>query len=264
MRIFKAGKYELELSKKTYVMGILNITPDSFSDGGMWNSTEKAIKRAIEMVNQGADIIDIGGQSTRPGYIKITAEEELNRIYDTVKKLVNELKVPISVDTYYSEVAKEVLDLGVSIINDVSGFESDMFKVVSNSDCGCIVMHSNQGNNIKEFFKYKKRESINFGIDSRRLCFDPGIGFFKSYEENLNILRNFDKICIDDCAMLIAASRKRCIGASCGNPDFKDRDAGTIAAHTIAIAKGADIIRVHNIDKAVQAAKVADAIVRRK
>ena len=175
MRTFKAGKYEFELSKKTYIMGILNITPDSFSDGGMWNSTEKAIKRAIEMVNQGADIIDIGGQSTRPGYIKITAEEELNRIYDTVKKLVNELNVPISVDTYYSEVAKEVLDLGVSIINDVSGFESDMFKVVSNSDCGCIVMHSNQGNNIKEFFKCKKRESINFGIDSRRLCFDPGI-----------------------------------------------------------------------------------------
>lgn len=264
MRIFKAGKYDLKLSEKTYIMGILNVTPDSFSDGGMWNSTDKAVKRAVEMVKQGADIIDVGGQSTRPGHTRITAREELSRIYNVVKILTAELDVPISVDTYYSEVAKEVLNLGVSIINDVSGFEKGMLEAVSGSDCGCIVMYSNHGSNIKGFFEYKKREAMNFGIDSKRLCFDPGIGFSKSYKENLSILRDFDKVCIDDCAMLIAASRKRCIGTPCGNPEFKDRDAGTIAAHTIAISKGADIIRVHNIDKAVQAARVADAIIRGK
>ena len=262
LKIFKAGKYELELSKKTYIMGILNVTPDSFSDGGMWNNTDKAVKRAIEMVAQGADIIDVGGQSTRPGHTIITAEEELDRIYDVVKILTDELDVPISVDTYYSDVAKEVLSLGVSIINDVKGFEKEMLKVASESDCGCIVMHSNQGKDIKQFFERKKTEALDFGIESKRLCFDPGIGFSKLYEENLSILNNFDKICIDDCAMMIAASRKRCIGTPCGDPEFKDRDAGTIAAHTIAISKGADIIRVHNIDKAVQAAKVTDAIIR--
>lgn len=264
MKIFKAGNYELNLSEKTYVMGILNLTPDSFSDGGKWNSVDKAVKRAIEMQNQGADIIDIGGQSTRPGYTKITAEQELERIYDTIKILCHELSVPISVDTFYSEVAKEILDLGADIINDVSGFNYDMFEVVKNYYCGCIVMHSNQGNDIKDFFETKKSEALNFGINKERLCFDPGIGFSKTYEENLNIIKNFDKICIDDCAMLVAASRKRCIGAPCGNPEFENRDEGTIAAHTIATIKGANIIRVHNVIKAVQAAKVTDAIIRGK
>lgn len=267
MKIFRAGDYELNLSEKTYVMGILNLTPDSFSDGGKWNSVDKAVKRAIEMQNQGADIIDIGGQSTRPGHKKITAEQELERIYDTIKILCDELRVPVSVDTFYSGVAREVLELGVDIINDVSGFNYDMFEVVKNYGCGCIIMHSNQNGGvggIKEFFETKKTEAFSFGIDKKRLCFDPGIGFFKTYEENLDIIKNFDKICLDDCAMLIAASRKRCIGTPCGNPEFKNCDEGTIAAHTIATIKGANIIRVHNVIKAVQAAKVTDAIIRGK
>lgn len=264
LNIFKAGKFELKFLQKTYIMGILNVTPDSFSDGGKFNSTEKAFKRAFEMQEQGADIIDIGGQSTRPGYKAISAEEELDRIYDIVKILAKELKIPISVDTFYSEVAKEVLSLGVSIINDVGGFKDDMFDAVKDSNCGCIIMHSNQGKNIKEFFIKKKNEALDLGIDENRLCFDPGIGFSKTYEENLDILNNFDKICIKGNAMLIAASRKRCIGEPCGNPKFEDRDDGTTAAHTIAITKGANIVRVHNINKAVQASKVTDAIIGRK
>ncbi len=262
MAVFKAGTHEFILGKRTYIMGILNVTPDSFSDGGDWNSPSKALERALEIERQGADIIDIGAQSTRPGYTQISAEEEINRLAPILEILKGKLNIPISIDTFYPDVALEAVKYGISIINDVKGFQDEqMFKVLSNSDCGCIIMHDGKSDDMKEFFELKLKLVDKYGISHERICLDPGIGFGKSHEENLYVLGNLRRFKIDDIAMLVGASRKRVIGIPCSNPDFKDRMPGTIAAHTIAAINGADIIRVHDVKEAVQASKVTDAII---
>lgn len=263
MSIFKAGKFELDLSKKTYIMGILNVTPDSFSDGGKWLNVEDAVAHALQMQADGADIIDIGAQSTRPGCVKISAEEELKRLLPVLSVLRGRIHVPISVDTFYPKVAKEALNYGVDIINDVTGFtDSEMVKIACQSDCGCIVMHDGPKSQMRGFFEAKLETMTSKGIAKDRICFDPGIGFGKTYEENLNVIKNLSAYEIDGCAMLIGASRKRVIGTTCGNPPFEERLPGTIAAHTIALMGGANILRVHDVKEAVQAARVTDAVLR--
>lgn len=261
MSVFKAGKYTLPLGERTYVMGILNVTPDSFSDGGKWNNVNLAIKRAHEIEEQGADILDIGAQSTRPGYERISIEEEMNRLVPVLEGLRDKLSIPVSIDTFYPEVAERALELGADIINDVTGFrDKNMMAVASKSNCGCIIMHDQLGINIKPFFENQLKIANEYGIEKERICFDTGIGFGKTYEENLYVLKHHKDMIVEGCATLIGASRKRVIGQPCGNPPFDERLAGTIAAHTIAMVGGADIIRVHDVAEAVQAAKVADAI----
>lgn len=263
MKIFNAGNFTLNLSEKTYIMGILNVTPDSFSDGNKWFDINLAIKHALQMQNDGADIIDIGAQSTRPGYVKITPQEELTRLIPVLKALKGQINVPISVDTFYPEVAKEALNEGVDIINDVNGFKNElMIKVAAQSNCGCIVMHDGTNAKMKNFFDLQLSKMIKNNISQSRICFDPGIGFGKTYEENLNVIKNLKKYLIKNIPMLVGASRKRVIGIPCGNPPFVERMPGTIAAHTIAILNGANIIRVHDVKEAVQAAKVVDAILK--
>lgn len=262
-RCFRAGKFCMPLSKKTYVMGILNVTPDSFSDGGLWDKPEEALERALLMEREGADLLDIGAQSTRPGYTAVSQEEELKRLLPVLECLKDQISIPISVDTFYPTVAKEALQYGVNIINDVTGFqEDDMMRVAAESDCGCIIMHDKGGAVLKPYFIERLRIAERFGIQSDRICFDPGIGFSKTYEENLFLLKNLSECCVPGCAMLVGASRKRVIGQPCGNPPFQERMPGTIAAHTIAICGGADIIRVHDVKESVQAVKVTDAILR--
>lgn len=262
-RYFAANEFLLPLGEKTYIMSILNLTPDSFSDGGKWNNKNIAIKRVLQMVEEGADILDIGAQSTRPGYIQISAEEEINRLKDILPQIRKQIDIPISIDTFYPEVAEYALKEGVDIINDITGFESEkMMELASNCSCGLIVMHNKVSEYIKAFFERKLKELTDRGIKERRICFDPGIGFSKTYEQNLYDLKNIKEFKIDPCAMLVGASRKRVIGSPCGNPPFCERMPGTIAAHTIAIVGGADIIRVHDVKESVQAAKVADEILR--
>ena len=263
MKIFKAGKFTLNLSEKTYVMGILNVTPDSFSDGNKWFDVESAVEHAVQIQCDGADIIDIGAQSTRPGHVKITPEEELKRLMPVLRALKGQINVPISVDTFYPEVAKEALNEGISIINDVNGFKNEqMIEIAAQSDCGCIVMHDGTNSQMKSFFDLQLNKMLENNISQSRICFDPGIGFGKTYEENLEVLKNLKKYLIKGVPMLVGASRKRVIGAPCGNPPFAERMPGTIAAHTIAILNGANIIRVHDVKEAVQATKVADAILK--
>lgn len=263
MKVFNAGKYSLPLGGKTYVMGILNVTPDSFSDGGKWNNKESALKHALKMIEDGADIIDIGAQSTRPGYTEISVKQELDRLLPVLEILHLEVDVPISVDTFYPEVAKEALSYGASIINDVKGFSNDkMFDIMENFNCGCIIMHNGPNATMLEFFNNTIEKLNQRKINKNRVCFDPGIGFEKSYEENLWALKDLRNFKLEEFAMLVGASRKRVIGESCGNPPFSQRVPGTIAAHTIAIANGADIIRVHDVKEAVQSVRVADAILR--
>lgn len=264
---FQAGARRLKLNK-TRIMGILNCTPDSFSDGGHFSTPEQAVARGLEMLAEGADIIDIGGQSTRPGHTRISPAEEWRRIAGVVKALAAETDAWISVDTFYPQVAKKALEAGAQIINDVSGFGKDMLQAVADTGCGCIVMHpqgSGGGDILQEvhgFFLQRLEMAGTFGIDPARLCFDPGIGFGKTYEENLKLLAHVGRTKIPGCAYLMAASRKRVIGEPAGNPPFVQRMPGTVAAHTVAQWGGADILRVHDVREAVQAAAVCDALMK--
>lgn len=268
-RLFSAGTFGLPLGEKAYVMGILNVTPDSFSDGGQYVLPEAAAKHAFEMQEQGADIIDIGAQSTRPGHIRISPQEELSRLIPVFQLLQGKLSIPVSVDTFYPEVAAASLSYGVSILNDVTGFDDPkMIAVAAKSDCGCIVMHhtgpedSDILTGINRYFLHKISVMTLAGITADRICLDPGVGFGKTHEENLRILANSARLRVGDCALLIAASRKRVIGSECGNPPFDQRMAGTVAAHSIAVYDGADLIRAHDVPEAVQSAKLASAIRR--
>lgn len=259
--VFKAGKYNIDFKEKTYIMGILNVTPDSFSDGGKWLNPQKAVEHAIDMVNCGADIIDIGAQSTRPGFVKVSAQEEWSRLEPVIKILRKEIDKPISIDTFYPEVACRALESGIDIINDVTGFQNeDMLSIASKSNCGCIVMHCSNDFEIQTFFKKQIVKFQQHDISLDRICLDPGIGFGKTYEQNLKILKDVRGFTIEGYPVLIGASKKRVIGESCGNPEFNKRMPGTIAAHTMAINNGANIIRVHDVAESVQAARVADAI----
>lgn len=294
--IWKAGKYELEMGKKTYIMGILNVTPDSFSDGGVWMDKEKAVGHALEMQAQGADVIDIGGQSTRPGHVPITEEEELARVLPIVELLAQTLVIPVSVDTYYPAVAQKVMRAGASIINDVSGIIApDMAQVVAETGSGWIVMHTGAefttdssavaeqlkelmhsremepcreypdgiAGDVRDFFEKSYLCATSLGVLPEQLCFDTGIGFGKSYIQNLDLLRDTRIARLASRPLLVGASRKRFIGEAAKEADPLKRLAGTIAANTAAVAGGADVLRVHDVEENVQAAQVADAIYRR-
>ena len=269
-KFFQAGKCRFPLGGRTYIMGILNVTPDSFSDGGKYFQPEKAVAHALEMQEQGADILDIGGQSTRPGHVAIPWQEEWKRIEPVLLALQGKVQAAVSVDTFYPQVAERALEAGADIINDVKGFSPEMWKVAAQSpNCGCVVMHwreltpeEDAAEAVHTFFLQKKEEALAAGIATERLCMDPGVGFGKSYEQNLQLLAQVDREKLPEMAFLMAASRKRVIGAPCGNPPFEERLAGTLAAHTLAVAGGADILRVHDVPEAVQAAKVADAVLR--
>lgn len=253
---------------RTYIMGILNVTPDSFSDGGKYSSAELAIARAHEMARQGADIIDIGGQSTRPGHTPITADEEWLRIQPVLQGLCGRIDRPLSVDTYYPEVARKAAEMGVEIFNDVTGFRDPLMrKYAAEHKVGCIIMHdipldesADVCAELPAFYRRRTAECIADGIDPAYICLDPGVGFGKSYGQNLQIAARFGEQCLEEYPMLAAASRKRVIGMSCGNPPAEQRVSGTVAYHTACILGGANLIRVHDVAEAVQAAQIIDSI----
>lgn len=274
--MFKAGKYEFPLGKRTYVMGILNCTPDSFSDGGLYTSPEAAVEHALRMQEQGADIIDIGANSTRPDAIILSGEEEKKRLMPILEAVRKEVSVAVSVDTFYPVCAEAALSAGADIINDISGvFNSDMASLAKKYGAGYVVMHNPCGagvtaeypngvvNEIRRFFVDALRLAGDCGLAKSSLCLDPGLGFSKTNEDNLSILREAEWLKFKGVALLFAGSRKRFIGHAGGVEDSRLRDPGTVAAHTAAIAGGADIIRVHDVAAAVQGARVADAIYRK-
>ncbi len=261
MNVFKAGNYCFELGNKTLIMGILNVTPDSFSDGGAYINPDKAVKRAFEIQNLGADILDIGGQSTRPGFQMISELEEWDRLFPILKEITGRLDIPISVDTFYPSVAKKAIDLGADIINDVSGCKSsDMLKVISKSKAGLVITHSENQKDIRSFFEEKLAEVMKFGISKDRICLDPGIGFSKDRQQDRWIIKNLKSLKIKGVALLIGLSRKRLVAQYCENGNNYSRLPGTVAANTLAIQQGVNIIRVHDIREAVFATRLTDAI----
>ena len=274
--MFKAGKHEFPLGKRTYIMGILNYTPDSFSDGGVYFSPEKALERALEMQEQGADIIDIGANSTRPGAEILTAEQEKERLIPVLEAICGKVSVAVSVDTFYPSCAEAALKAGAEIINDVSGvFNPDMAKLAVKYGAGYIVMHNPCGSSataeyengvvtdVRKFFVDAITLAAQCGLPKSSLCLDAGLGFGKTYDDNIELIANTQWLKFKGIALLVAGSRKRFIGTASGEENSALRDSGTVAAHTAAIAGGADILRVHDVFSGVQGARVADAVYRK-
>jgi len=269
IRVFSGARFALPLGERTYICGIVNVTPDSFSDGGRFLQQDAAVAQALQLEEQGAHLLDIGGQSTRPGHTPVSEEEELARVIPVLRALRPRTGLPISVDTDKPAVARAALAEGADIINDIGGFFLDeMLEVLQQSDAACIAMtglacdeEKPAPAQVAEHYLRMLLRLRGAGIAPERICLDPGIGFGKTYAQNLALLRDLPP---SPCAMLVGASRKSVIGLSCGSPPPKERLAGTIAAHTLAIAGGADILRVHDVAEAVQAAQVADAILRGK
>lgn len=267
--MFRFGNEALELGKKTYIMGILNFTPDSFSDGGKYFDTGSLVSHALEMQALGADIIDLGANSTRPGCVPLTESEEMSRLEQALKALKNKLSVPLSVDTFYPECAEMSLEYGAVIINDVSGnFSDSIAEKAAKANAGYIVTHNREVKadkaveKIREFFLECIDKASVCGLGRQALCLDPGFGFGKDTDANIEILKNLNWLKFKDTALLAGVSRKRFIGSLSEEPDASSRDFGTNAANLIAIENGADIIRVHNVKAAKQTALVADKLLR--
>lgn len=269
---FRFRDKKILLGKKTYIMGILNVTPDSFSDGGKYNTPEKALNNALLMEKQGADFIDIGAQSTRPGHTPITEEEEWSRLESILPEIIKQVKVPVSVDTFYPFVAQRALELGCSIINDVSGIVSpEMAEVINRYNAGWILMHNTEEEDedivsaVKKRLSAMKNEAVSLNVAEECICLDAGIGFSKTMEQNRLLIKNTKDVRVQGTGYLLGLSRKRIIGEALNEETpFEERDFGTAAADTIGILGGADILRVHNCLGAVQAAKVSDYIIRGK
>jgi dihydropteroate synthase len=276
-RIIKCGKYSLEIGKRTLVMGIVNVTPDSFSDGGRFFHAEKAIEHAKRLAREGADIIDIGGESTRPGSDSVTLEEEMRRVIPVIEGISGEVNVPISIDTFKSEVAKIALDKGVSMINDISAlrFDPKVADVAVKYDAPIVLMHmkgtpKNMQLNptyislmdeIKEFLGERVEFAVSKGMTKDSVIIDPGIGFGKTIEHNYDIIRKLSELKELRLPILIGTSRKSFIGNTLGL-DVDQRLEGTLATITMCVMNGADIIRAHDVKEAVRVVRMTDAIYR--
>jgi dihydropteroate synthase len=269
-RIFKCRGFSLHMGEKTYVMGILNITPDSFSDGGKYDSTESAVRRAKEMVEQGADIIDVGGESTRPGHVPVEPEEEIKRVVPVIERLCAELDVPVSIDTSKAVVARAALEAGAHMVNDVWGLQRDagMAETISGYNAGVIMMHNKDDKSYSdlmgEIIGYLN-ESVSIaeksGISRSSMAIDPGIGFGKTIAHNIEVIRRLKELKTLDMPILLGTSRKSFIGNILNLP-VDERVEGTAATVAIGIANGADIVRVHDVKEIVRLVKMTDAITR--
>lgn len=266
------GNREFDVKNHTYVMGILNVTPDSFSDGGKYNTLDQALFYAQEMVDQGVDIIDVGGESTRPGYTMISDEEEIQRTVPVVEALKERFEVPISIDTYKSKVAKANIKAGVDLINDIWGLKYDekMAKVIADAKLPCCLMHNRKEANYKKFLKEMKadlKESIRLakeaGIKNKRIILDPGVGFGKTYENNLEAIRCLDVLEEMGYPVLLGTSRKSVIGLSLDLPS-EERVEGTLVTTVFGVMQGAAFVRVHDVKENKRAITMAEAILGRK
>jgi dihydropteroate synthase len=274
--IWKANGQVIDLSHCGQVMGILNVTPDSFSDGGCFDGVERALEHAREMIQQGALMVDIGGESTRPGAAEVPEQEELQRVIPVIERLRREWDGLISIDTKKAGVASAALLAGADIVNDVSGLTADpeMISVCAKSDCGLVVMHM-QGNpqtmqdqptyqdvvrEVREFFEERLATLTAAGIGRERICFDPGIGFGKILEHNLRLLKHLDQIAPDGQPLLLGVSRKSFLAKLCAAEQPTDRDMATAAMTALARHQGVMLHRVHDVKGNLDALRVSEGI----
>src|SRR5213596_2517154 len=278
-RIWKIGERVFNVSRQGLIMGVLNVTPDSFSDGGNFFAEEKAIERGLAMAAEGAHIIDVGGESTRPGAEPVAAEEELRRVIPVIEELRARIDVPISIDTSKSDVARAAIQAGASIVNDVTGGRGDeeMLPLVAQTNSAFIIMHmqgtprtmQNQPRyadvvlEIADFFRQQYARAIVYNIDPMAIAFDPGIGFGKTLEHNLELLAQLERLRACDRPIVIGVSRKSFLGKLINSEQMSDRLAPAVALTSLLRTRGADVLRVHDVKENVNALKVTEAILQR-
>jgi len=275
-RVWRHRSGEIVLDR-TLVMGVLNVTPDSFSDGGRYLAPEAAIQRGLEIAEQGASILDVGGESTRPGSASVSAEEEWRRIDPVLRGVVRKIDIPISIDTRKPDVADKALERGATIINDVTGLSDPrMARLASKAHAGVVVMHmqgdsatmqqapryANVAEEVRDFLAARAKAAMAAGIEREAIAVDPGIGFGKTVDHNLDLLRNLDGIVSLGHPVVVGVSRKSFIAHLGGGERMEDRLAGSLAAATLAAARGADLIRAHDVTETVRAMRVADGVLR--
>lgn len=265
----RIGKTVFDFENKKYIMGILNVTPDSFSDGGRFNTVDKAISQVEAMIEEGVDIIDIGGESTRPGAVPISSEEERRRVIPVIKRIRQFSDIPISIDTFKSETLKAARDAGADCANDIWGGKKDkeMLKIVAQSKMPIILMHNRDNENYRNFvqdwiFEIKEcvEAALEAGIASDQIILDPGIGFAKGYKYNIEAIQNLDQLVALGFPVLLAASRKRFIGRCTGVQEAAQRVEGTVATTVYGALKGAAMFRVHDVAENKQALDMIQAL----
>jgi dihydropteroate synthase len=278
-RLWKIGDRIFDLSRQGLIMGVLNVTPDSFSDGGEFFAAEKAVEHGLRMAAEGAHIVDVGGESTRPGAKALPAEEELRRVIPVIEQLRKKSEVIISIDTSKAEVARAALRAGASIVNDVTGGRGDeeMMPLISETKSAFIVMHMqgtpqtmqiapqyrNVVSEISDFFRQQYARAIGLSIDPMTIAFDPGIGFGKTLEHNLELLAQLERIRASDRPIVIGVSRKAFLGKLINSLEINDRLAPGVALTALLRSRGADVLRVHDVKENVKALKITEAILQR-
>jgi dihydropteroate synthase len=271
----------LSCGPKTLVMGILNVTPDSFSDGGRFLDQDEAVAQGVRMVEDGADILDVGGESTRPGSDEVEIDEEIQRVVPVIKRLQDEVLAPISIDTRKAEVARAAIAAGASIVNDVSAArEPGMFELARETGAGLVLMHmlgepktmqddpvyTDVAAEVQDYLRSRIKAAHEAGIPHEQLCIDPGLGFGKTYEHNIELMKEMSlaRMWTLGCPVLVGPSRKSFIGKALGDLPVEQRLEGTLAAVAVLIARGVHIVRVHDVKETVRVASVVDAITGRK
>jgi dihydropteroate synthase len=278
-RIWKVGNRVFNVSRQGLIMGVLNVTPDSFFDGGNFFALEKAIEHGVKMAAEGADVIDVGGESTRPGAEPVAAEEELRRVIPVIEKLRAKIDVPVSIDTSKAEVAHAAIHAGASIVNDITGGRGDegMLPLIAETKSAFIIMHM-QGtprtmqnrpqyedvvSEVADFFRQQYARAIGCDIDPMAIAFDPGIGFGKTLDHNLEVLAQLERLRADDRPLVVGVSRKSFLAKLIDSPEIEDRLAPAVALTSLLRAHGADVFRVHDVKENVSALRVTEAILRR-
>ncbi len=265
------GNREFDTKNNTYIMGILNVTPDSFSDGGRYNTLDVALFHARQMVEEGADILDIGGESTRPGHIQISDQEEIERVVPVIERLKQEFDIPLSIDTYKSAVAEEKLSAGADLVNDIWGLKYDekMASVIAGSGAACCLMHNREKAEYDDFtadFLEDMRQCVEIadraGIRRDKIILDPGAGFGKTYEMNLEIIDHLEILHELDLPILLGTSRKSVIGLTLDLP-ADQREEGTLVTTVYAVQKGCAFVRVHDVEKNKRAIRMTQALMRK-
>lgn len=265
------GSKNFETSGKTYIMGILNVTPDSFSDGGTHNELDSALKHTERMIYEGADIIDIGGESARPGYTMISDSEEIKRIVPIIKEIKKRFDIPISVDTYKSKVAKAAIYEGADLINDIWGlkYDEEMASIIKKGNVSCCLMHNRKNDTYNNFIedvlndlKASVQIALDENIPKEKIILDPGVGFAKSYEQNLEIINKAEALHALNYPLLLGTSRKSVIGLSLDLPST-ERLEGTLATSVLAVLKGYMFVRVHDVKENKRAVMMTEKILGR-
>lgn len=264
----KIGGKEFQTEGHTYVMGILNVTPDSFSDGGKWNDRDAALSHVETMIAEGADVIDIGGESTRPGYRLLSDEEEIERVLPMIEAIKANFDVPLSLDTYKGAVAAAGVKAGADLINDIWGLKYDdkIARVIAESGLPCCLMHNRKNTDYTDFLSDVETDLAETlylaecaGIAEEKIILDPGVGFAKNYEQNLIVMRHMDELKKLGCPILLGCSRKSVIGLTLDLP-VGERLEGTIATSVLAVMKGCMFVRVHDVKENVRAIRMTEAI----